>query len=151
MTELTRDFTATTFVVWQGGVLLHKHKKLGRWFPPGGHVEPGELPDDAAVREVLEESGVPVALIGERALPLAEPRQLIRPRGVQLETITLESGVPSHEHIDLIYFARPLPHYSGELLAADKTLGWYDAAGLAGLELTEEIRYWTTLALLELG
>ena len=151
MTKPTRDFTATTFVVWESGVLLHKHKKLGRWFPPGGHVEPNELPDDAAVREVLEESGVPVALIGERALPLAEPRQLIRPRGVQLETIALENGTPSHEHIDLIYFARPLPYYRGELLEADKTLGWYDVAGLAALTLTEEIRYWTTLALLELG
>ena len=127
-------------------MLLHKHKKLGRWFPPGGHVEPDELPDDAAVREVLEESGVPVALVGERALPLAEPRQLIRPRGVQLETI-----IPGHEHIDLIYFARPLPHYRGELLHTDKTLGWYDVTGLARLELTEEIRYWTTLALLELS
>lgn len=146
MTELTRDFTATTFVVWQGGVLLHRHKKLGHWFPPGGHVEPNELPDDAAVREVLEESGVPVALIGERALPLHEPRQLVRPRGVQLETIA-----PNHEHIDLIYFAKPLSGYNGELSETDETLGWYDKVGLAGLELTEEIRYWTALALLELG
>ncbi len=146
MPAVTRDFTATTFVVWQGGVLLHKHKKLGRWFPPGGHVEKDELPDDAAVREVLEESGVPVALIGERALPLTEPRQLIRPRGVQLETIA-----PNHEHIDLIYFAKPYSGYNGALLETDKTLGWYDKMGLEGLELTEEIRHWTTLALLELG
>lgn len=151
VTELTRDFTATTFVVWRSGVLLHKHKKLGRWFPPGGHVEPNELPDDAAVREVLEESGVPVALIGERALPLTEPRQLIRPRGVQLEIISLTNGVADHEHIDLIYFARPLADYHGALLEADTTLGWYDVAGLGGLELTEEIRYWTALALLELS
>ena len=146
VTKLTRDFTATTFVVWQGGVLLHKHKKLGRWFPPGGHVEPNELPDDAAVREVWEESGVLVALIGEKALPVVEPRQLVRPRGGQLEIIA-----PNHEHIDLIYFAKPLQDYSGALLETDKTLGWYDAAGLGGLELTEEIRYWTTLAFLELS
>ena len=145
MSEPTRDFTATTFVVWQGGALLHKHK-LGRWFPPGGHVEPNELPDEAAVREVLEETGVRVVLVGERALPVSEPKQLIRPRGVQLETIT-----PGHEHIDLIYFAKPLPGYDGALLETDPTLGWYDAAGLARLELTEEIRLWVTLALLELG
>lgn len=146
MTEpLTRDFTATTFVVWEGGALLHKHK-LGHWFPPGGHVEPNELPDEAAVREVLEETGVQVALVGERALPVSEPRQLIRPRGVQLETIA-----PGHEHIDLIYFARPLPGYTGLLLEDDKTLGWYDREALGRLELTEEIRLWTTLALLELG
>jgi 8-oxo-dGTP pyrophosphatase MutT (NUDIX family) len=144
--SVTRDFTATTFVVWRGGVLLHKHKKLGRWFPPGGHLEPHELPDEAAVREVLEESGVQVALIGERALPVHEPRQLIRPRGVQLETIA-----PGHEHIDLIYFGRPLPGYDGTLLATDATLGWYGAAALLGLALTEEICHWATLALLELG
>jgi ADP-ribose pyrophosphatase YjhB (NUDIX family) len=131
VTEATRDFTATTFVVWQGGVLLHKHRKLGRWFPPGGHVEPNELPDDAAVREVLEETGVRVALIGERALPVSEPRQLIRPRGVQLETIA--------------------PGHDGKLLDADSSLGWYGAEALAVLELTEEISLWTTLALLELG
>lgn len=143
---MTRDFTATTFVVWRGGVLLHKHKKLGRWFPCGGHIEQSELPDEAAVREVLEESGVRVALIGERALPVREPRQLVRPRGVQLETIS-----PGHEHIDLIYFAKPLPGYIGVLLDTDATLGWYGAAALAGLALTEEIRHWATLALLELG
>ena len=127
-------------------MLLHKHKKLGRWFPPGGHVERDELPDDAAVREVLEESGVRVALVGEKALPVTEPRQLIRPRGVQLEAIA-----PNHEHIDLIYFAKPLADYNGALLETDKTLGWYDRVGLARLELTEELRHWTTLALLELG
>lgn len=147
MAELvTRDFTATAFVVWRGGVLLHRHKKLGRWFPPGGHIEPNELPDEAAVREVLEESGVQVALTGERALPVLEPRQLVRPRGIQLETIH-----PVHEHIDLIYFAKPLAGYEGFLLESDETLGWYDHNALAGLELTDEIRHWATLALLELS
>ncbi len=146
MSKPTRDFTATAFVVWRGGVLLHRHKKLDRWFPPGGHIEPNEVPDEAAVREVLEESGVPVALIGERALPILEPRQLVRPRGVQLETIS-----PGHEHIDLIYFAKPRTGYEGFLLESDDTLGWYDRAALGRLELTEEIRHWTTLALLELG
>lgn len=144
--NVTRDFTATAFVVWRGGVLLHKHRKLGRWFPPGGHVEPNEVPDDAAVREVLEESGVRVALVGERALPVLEPRQLVRPRGIQLETIS-----PGHEHIDLIYFAKPLPGYDGRLLDSDETLGWYDEGALGRLELTGEIRHWATLALLELG
>lgn len=142
---LTRDFTATTFVVWQNRVLLHKHKKLGRWFPCGGHLEPNELPDDAAVREVLEESGVEVVLVGERALTTEPPRQLLRPRGVQLETIS-----EGHEHIDLIYFARPLEGYDGTLLKSDPTLGWYGAAALVGLELTDEIREWTALALKEL-
>lgn len=36
--------------------LLTKHKERGLEFP-GGKVEPGESADDAAVREVLEETG----------------------------------------------------------------------------------------------
>ncbi|ADI15517.1 NUDIX hydrolase [Truepera radiovictrix] len=143
---LTRDFTATAFVVWRNRVLLHRHKKLGLWFPCGGHLEPNELPDEAAVREVFEESGVRVVLVGERALQTEPPRQLVRPRGVQLERIA-----EGHEHIDLIYFARPVAGYSGALLPSDPTLGWYDADALSALELTDEIREWTALALRELG
>ena len=33
----------------------------GHWSLPGGHVEPGELPAEAAVRECQEETGVKVA------------------------------------------------------------------------------------------
>lgn len=143
---MTRDFTATAFVIWRGRTLLHQHKKLGLWLPCGGHIEPNELPDEAAVREVLEESGVPVELVGERALEVKVPRQLIRPRGVQLETI-----YEGHEHIDLIYFARPVEGYDGALLEEDSSLGWYNREELAGLELTEEIRAWTKLLFAELS
>jgi 8-oxo-dGTP pyrophosphatase MutT (NUDIX family) len=45
----------------RGHVLLVHAKETGRWMPVGGMVEPGEEPADAAVREVLEESGVQVA------------------------------------------------------------------------------------------
>src|SRR5690606_12330181 len=80
------------------------------WLPPGGHVEPNEVPDDAAVREVREESGVDVELVGERAIDAPGPRQLMRPRGVQLERIA-----PGHEHVDLVYLARPVAGYGGRL------------------------------------
>ena len=144
--SISRDFTATTFVVWRAQVLLHWHKKSRAWFPCGGHIEKDELPDEAAVREVLEESGVAVELVGERTLNVDDPRQLIRPRGIQLETITND-----HEHIDLIYFARPVAGYDGGLLETDPSLGWYAQADLDELELSEEIRQWTALALAELA
>jgi len=32
----------------------------GQWFIPGGMVEPGELPEDGARRELLEESGIEI-------------------------------------------------------------------------------------------
>lgn len=143
--SLSRDFTASTFVVWQQAVLLHRHPKLGMWLPCGGHIEPNELPDEAAVREVLEESGVRIELVGASAIEVDEPRQLATPRGVQLETI-----YPGHEHIDLIYFGRPLDPYDGTLLQRD-AFAWYRPEQLGGLGASDEVLGWCTLALAELG
>lgn len=44
-------------------VLFIKHKKLGIWFCPGGHVDENELPHKAAEREFWEETGVKVRAI----------------------------------------------------------------------------------------
>lgn len=144
---VTRDLAATVFVAWKGRLLLHRHRTLGLWLPCGGHVEPDEVPDDAAVREVLEEAGVRVELVGERALAGVDgPRQLVRPRGVQLETIR-----PGHEHVDLIYLGRPVEPYDGALAGAEAELGWYGPDELATLDLTPEVRAWTALVLAELG
>ena len=45
--------------------LLTQEQKYGKtWSIPGGRVEPGESLANAAVREVLEETGVPVRLDG---------------------------------------------------------------------------------------
>lgn len=138
----SRDFAVAVFVVWCDSVLLHHHPKLGKWLPVGGHIEPDELPDEAAVREAFEESGIRVQLSGDRALPVDEPKQLIRPEGIQLERIG-----PEHEHIDLIYFGRPVEPYGGEIPVADAETGWYDIEAVETLPLTQEVRAWCRRAL----
>lgn len=48
-------------VLREGKVLLVKRAKragFGLWSLPGGHIEPGETARDAALRELLEETGV---------------------------------------------------------------------------------------------
>jgi 8-oxo-dGTP pyrophosphatase MutT (NUDIX family) len=136
---VVREWTVATFVVHRGRVLLLYHRKLGLWLPPGGHVEPGELPDEAAVREVLEETGVRCRLVGERGVRVEYPRQLIRPYGVQVEHIR-----PGVEHIDLVYFAVAEDDgstISDESSARDRA-GWYAPADLAPLGANDEIQQW---------
>jgi len=45
-------------------LLVHERKHGQGWYLPAGRVEPGETFAEAAVRETLEETGVPVLLKG---------------------------------------------------------------------------------------
>ena len=143
--EVLRHFTVAVFVVHAGRVLLHYHRKLGRWLPPGGHIEDNELPDDAARREVLEETGVRVRLIGARGLPVVVPEQLVVPAGVQVENI-----YAGHQHIDLVYFAIPAPGESVQIaadLAEIDRVGWYAPFEWTALGVDDEIQAWARRAL----
>lgn len=42
----------------QGRILLVEHKRLQKWLPAGGEIEPGETPLQAAERELFEETGL---------------------------------------------------------------------------------------------
>ncbi len=134
MKTITRDFTATTFVVAGGRTLLIRHKKIGMWLPPGGHIDPHELPCDAAVREVREETGLEVALLAPPS-EMGSVRVLSQPVCILLERIA-----EGHEHIDLIYFGR----VTGGTLAAsvEETDGhrWCAASDLDSPDIAEDIR-----------
>lgn len=148
-TDITRDFTVAVFVVHDQHVLLHLHAKLGIWLPPGGHIDAPELPDEAAIREVWEEAGIEIELVGDRGIQLDAPDlplQLVRPEGIQLENIS-----PGHQHIDLIYFARVVdPPLTGlpEVLAP---MRWLKAEQLAETGVNAEVTAWATRALEKLA
>lgn len=145
MSAITRDFTVAVFVVHNDHVLLHPHRKLGIWLPPGGHIEPNELPDEAALREVEEESGLIVELVGGYGVEVHDPgapTQLIRPEGIQLEDIS-----PGHQHIDLIYYARPVDASSDDLPPLIDDMRWVSENDLATIDLTDEVATWARQAL----
>ncbi len=96
---LTRDFVSTVYIVKDAKVLLIFHKKLNMWLPPGGHIGKDELPCDAAKREVLEETGLNVELIGKEEPLGAGVKKLVHPKILQLEDIH-----EGHQHIDLVYY-----------------------------------------------
>jgi 8-oxo-dGTP pyrophosphatase MutT (NUDIX family) len=152
MTDVTRHWTATTFVVHGGRVLLHRHRKQGYWLPPGGHIEPNELPDVAARREIVEETGLHLRLHseGEAAQRTAEMELLVvpRPAFIFVEEIKphvhpARDGHPewleaAHQHIDFVYFA--LAHTDDlPVEARDNGFVWCHPDDLVGDEVPTNV------------
>ena len=119
---MKRHFTSTGFVVRGDATLLHWHKRLGQWMPPGGHIEANEDPVEAVLREIREETGVVAEVIpAQGALTFDYPEQLPAPYTILVEDIP--GPGEAHKHIDMIYFCRPVDGADHERVD-DPTLRW---------------------------
>ena len=89
--------TASCFIVDPSTqrLLLHRHRRLGRWLQMGGHVEPGESAIEAALREGAEESGL------RDLVTIAET-----PFDIDVHAIPAAKGEPDHSHFDVRFVAR---------------------------------------------
>lgn len=120
--------TASAVVVGRRGTVLHVHRRLGRWLQPGGHVDPGEVPSGAALREAREETG----------LVLAHPAT-----GPCLVHVDVHPAAADHVHLDLRYLLvgsddDPAPA-AGESQEA-RWFGWDEALALADEGLATALR-----------
>jgi ADP-ribose pyrophosphatase YjhB (NUDIX family) len=80
--------TGSAVVVGERGTVLHMHRRLRRWMQPGGHLDVGEGPSDAALRESEEETGL----------------ELWHPAGVpRLIHVDVHGAANGHTHLDLRY------------------------------------------------
>jgi 8-oxo-dGTP pyrophosphatase MutT (NUDIX family) len=143
------DFTVCIFVVHDGKVLLVHHRNLNQWLPLGGHIELDEEPEQAALREAREESGLEVELIGERP-PTSGPgtRALIAPRFLDIHRIT-----DTHEHIGLIYWARPRSGAIALAAAEHHDIRWCSSSELDSLQppMNNAVKWYSRKALEEVG
>jgi len=143
------DFTVAIFVVHEARVLLIHHRQLDRWLPLGGHIELDEDPEQAALREAREESGLDVELVGERP-PTTGPgtRALIAPRFLDIHRIN-----PTHEHIGMIYWARPRGGTLTLAAAEHHGIRWCSVAELENLvpPMNAAVKWYCRQALQELS
>ena len=128
---MERHFTVSGFVSQDGRTALHWHR-LGLWLPPGGHIEANEDPIQAVRREVLEETGIEVDVLGEVPFEHSKPVQLPPPVTIGVYDIERDAGTASpHQHIDFVYFTRPAPGARLDLPEADGW-AWVDEPALVG-------------------
>jgi len=99
-----------------GRVLLVRQTYRNRWGLPGGLVARREPPADAARREVAEEVGLDVELVGEPA-------------------VVVEAAL---QRVDVVFRARPAPGADPDALrtatAEIRTCGWFDPSALPELQ-----------------
>jgi 8-oxo-dGTP diphosphatase len=99
-----------------GALLLVRQSYRNRWGVPGGLLKKGETSDVAARREVLEEVGLEIELLGEPAVVVdPEPRR-----------------------VDLVYRARPVDEGATDQVAPSSPeiveARWFPAAELPELQ-----------------
>ena len=132
----SHHLTASAFVVSRRGVLLHRHRRLGIWVQPGGHVDAGETPEVAALRETLEETGL-------RARHLESPC---------LFHVDVHPGPRGHTHYDLRYLVLAPPDDPSPPQGESPDVYWFDfpaakvrgepSLGPALAKLSAEVAHW---------
>lgn len=124
---MDRHLTVSGFVVHEGRVALHWHRKNAMWLPAGGHIEPGESPAEAVLREIKEEFDI------QASIAALAPHVDYTPGPTQEEppfTVLICPVGPGHEHIDMVYFCRAERGYPGRSYDADGPVQWFDIAAL---------------------
>ncbi len=109
---MKRQFSASVYILDEEKqqVLLLFHKKMQKWLPAGGHIDPNETPPEAAIREAKEETGLEIELIKQENLWLNyhNARSIERPFFCLVEEIPKFGDEPAHQHIDSIFVGRPV-------------------------------------------
>lgn len=139
-----KELMSTIYVVHKGKVLLVFNKTMNNWIALGGHVEPNELPCDAAIREAKEESGLDIVLV--QAPGTVASANLIQPRHIHLDHIR-----PEHQHINLMYFGRVSGGQMRTISDEETELRWFTREDLeTAKDMIPNVREWALFALDEL-
>lgn len=124
-------------------VLLVKHKKLGVWLNPGGHVEQNETPSEAALRETLEETGIKAKLIDvdrkNDHIVTKITYEVQKPFLILYENV--EYKTETHEHFDMIYVVEPEDEENSDHKAAGELeMRWFNESEIDNLNTFDNVK-----------
>jgi len=148
------DFCVEVFIVYKNKILLRMHDKHKIWLSVGGHIELNEDPVQAAIREVMEEVGLDIKIIGDAHGPNTGTKEnrgytyLIPPRYLGKHPVS-----DTHEHIAFVYFAKSDTDYISDSKSAHERTEtkWVTKEELDKMELVPNVRFYAEEALKELG
>jgi len=121
--------TASALVVNEdrSRVMLHHHAKLDRWLQFGGHCDGDANLPAVALRESIEESGVPDLSINPEIID------------IDIHTIPQRKTVPEHLHLDIRFMVMASDH--SQPMKSDESLEvcWYDVGDLNKIVLDQSV------------
>ena len=137
---IKNKFTATGIVFNESGnILMIKHKQLGKWLPPGGHVDENELPCKAVAREVMEETGISVQVlssVSELELLSGVAKELPLPLRIMHVNI---DGTGLNNYIDFLYLCRAINTDTILKESEIDDLGWFSPEEVMKMDTYEDI------------
>lgn len=144
------DFTVEVFIVYKDKVLLRMHDKYHVWLSVGGHIELDEDPEQAALREVKEETGLDIDLYGEK--PDYHDKEYLAVKAPQYVGRHYVDNI--HQHVVFVYFAKSKTDVVVEsILDHEKGVDvkWFTKDELSEIELKPNVRFYALEALRILG
>lgn len=126
-------WVTTVYLVKDGKVLLTLNKNLQTWIPVGGHMKPGETPEEAVIREVREEVGC--------SFMFHPPKKeegdvgVLQPMRMQIEPI------PHHnQHINVIFAGKVEQWQGAEETDEQEALRWFSEEEIWEEKMLESVR-----------
>ncbi len=164
--DAKKCLTVAGVLIHDGKMLMVKHKKVGFWLCPGGHVEDNELPHKAAEREFWEEAGIKVRAKAFGHVEKSKDTEYVpspfssnihwvcqdnydhRVNGKPLtEYATKHWKKGCEQHFNLLYLVEPL----GSVEFTQNTeesdgIGWFTLEEVLALDTAEQIKQEATYA-----